>query len=123
MPLKTEEKKKPSGGGSSHVRFSPSEYSRILKDKSATGNSIPELLKASYFSSFSYQPLFSKYEVKALRADMQRIGNNMNQVARHLNSGLAFNWDEDFRRISLLFGEILMKLNAKLKIKDGIHKR
>ena len=82
-----------STGGSSHVRMSPAEYKRIQKDSKASGKSIPELLRESYFHNPPLKVLMSKDEVATLRKDLSRIGNNLNQVARHLNSGLFHGWN------------------------------
>ncbi len=81
-------------GGASCVRLSPSEYSRIQKDSKTSGKSIPELLRESYFDKPSTKVLMNKDDLAVLRKDLNRIGNNLNQVARRLNSGLMHGWSD-----------------------------
>ena len=48
-------------GGSSHVRMSADEYSRIERDSIKSGKSIPELLKReAYFSKPPLKVLFKR---------------------------------------------------------------
>ena len=53
-------------GGSSHVRMSADEYSRIERDSIKSGKSIPELLRESYFSKPPLKVLFQKEDLITL---------------------------------------------------------
>ena len=78
---------KRSDAGSSHVRFTEDQYSRIEDDARIYGKSIPELLRAAYFGSLPPRPAFSVEDAKRIVIAINRVGNNVNQVARHVNSG------------------------------------
>ncbi len=73
--------------GSSHVRFTEDQYSQISDDARVYGKSIPDLLRAAYFGSLPPRPAFSVEDAKRIVAAINRVGNNVNQIARHLNSG------------------------------------
>ena len=79
-------------GGSSHVRMSSSEYEQIKKDSEASGQSIPDLLREAYFSQPPRRVLVNKNDLDILRKDLNRIGNNLNQITRKLNAGLMTGW-------------------------------
>ena len=74
------------------MRLSPSECRRIKKDSKVSGKSIPELLRDSYFGKLPVKVLVNKNDLDILRKDLNRIGNNLNQVAKRLNAGLMHGW-------------------------------
>lgn len=78
---------KTSETGSSHVRFTEDQYGRIADDARIYGKSIPDLLRAAYFDSLPPRPAFSVEDAKRIVSAINRVGNNVNQIARHLNSG------------------------------------
>ena len=114
-PTKTS---KLSKGGSSHVRMSPNEYKRILKDSQSLGLSIPDLLKESYFKNPPRKVLVSKDDLIILRKDLNRIGNNLNQVARKLNAGLMHGWSNTLELVL----EEFETLKNQIHYGYGIHK-
>ena len=67
-------------GGSSHVRFSDKEYKQVQKDSFKTSKSIPSLLKDTYFNGRPTEVLMSREDLKIVRKDLNKIGNNLNQV-------------------------------------------
>lgn len=69
------------------VRFDDDEYFHISHDKESTGLSIPTLLKKSYFGEGKRALLMNVTVAKSLVTQLKRIGNNINQIARHVNSG------------------------------------
>ena len=73
---------------SSHVRFNEREYKSIEEDSVSTGKSIPTLLKEKYFSSPRPLPLITRADLQKFNGDMGRIANNLNQLAKRLNSGI-----------------------------------
>ena len=83
-----------STGGASYVQMSPSEYKRIKKESKESGKSIPDLLRKSYFGLLPRKVLMNKNDLDVLRKDLNRIGNNLNQIARRLNSGLMHGWSD-----------------------------
>ncbi|MGK5086520.1 MobC family plasmid mobilization relaxosome protein [Bdellovibrionota bacterium FG-2] len=72
------------------VRFSPVEYRRITRQQLLTGRSIPWLLKTRFFNSAELQPPAFDYETsRELIRQIAAIGNNLNQIAKGVNSGIA----------------------------------
>ena len=90
---------------SSHVRFNEDEFARIEEDSANTGKSIPTLLKEKYFGGPRPLPLISKEDLKRHFGELGRIGNNMNQLARRLNSGIREGFVEELREIQRLFDQ------------------
>lgn len=70
------------------VRFSKKERSQIDEDVVITGKSIPTLLKEKYFSGPRPLPLITRADLQKFNGDMGRIANNLNQLAKRLNSGI-----------------------------------
>lgn len=93
-------------GGSTHVRFSEDEYRRLLNDQFVTGDSIPALLKSAYFKTRQLVPLMNANDARAMMVELNRIGNNINQIARHLNSGYREGWNDPFLKLCEEISEI-----------------
>ena len=72
-----------------NVRFNEEEYERLVSDACVTGKSIPVLLKDEYFKGPRTVPLMGSEDQRATLAELRRIGNNINQIARHLNAGFG----------------------------------
>lgn len=86
------------------VRFTNAEFDRITEDTKLSGFSLPALLKRSYFQRKKLALLFTQEERHAVCAELRRIGNNVNQVARRVNSGALEGWHTEF-------AELLKKLS------------
>ena len=98
---------------SSHVRFSDDEFCQIEEDAINTGKSIPALLKEKYFSGPRPLPLFVKADLESLFGELGRIGNNLNQVARRLNSGIRAGFVEELEGIQKSFDRLQGFLSSK----------
>ncbi len=70
------------------VRFSAEEYLILKKDELLIGKSIPWLLKTAYFKNGIAPPLLDAETRRAVRRELAYIGNNINQLAKNVNSGL-----------------------------------
>jgi hypothetical protein len=90
IPTKATREHKPS----SQVRFSDEEWVRIQNDHFVTGLSIPALLKLSYFKGPPLSPLMTPVDQRATLDALRRIGNNVNQIAKQLNSGFREGWND-----------------------------
>jgi hypothetical protein len=101
------------GGIMSCVRFSDIEYQVIDADRISTGKSIPTLLKEKYFSGERPRPLFSKADHDAFSGEMGRIGNNLNQIARRVNSGIREGFVEELTTIQRSLDHIWLFLTSK----------
>lgn len=71
----------------SHIRFTDEEYTQILEDAEIYNETIPNLLKAVYFRRHLPRPVMYPDDARRALAELSRMGNNVNQIARHLNSG------------------------------------
>lgn len=78
-----------------YVRMSPTEYKRLQKMIQATGISAPELFRRSLFQRMDLErPLFTPEQAKEFGTELKRQGNNINQIARKINSGLMTGWSQ-----------------------------
>ena len=70
-----------------NVRFTPEEYRRLQREQLLTGRSIPWLLRTRCFSSAELRPPAFDYETSCeILRQYAAIGNNMNQIAKRVNS-------------------------------------
>ena len=92
-----------SKGSATCVRFSPREYKRIKKKSDQSRKSIPQLLRDSYFGRLPTRVLLKDNDLDILRKDLNRIGNNLNQIARKLNAGLMHGWSNALESVSEQF--------------------
>lgn len=86
----------PGARPSTHVRLSEKEFLRISNDSQLIGESIPWLLKRAYFKGPIVNPLMDKDSAVGLMKELNRIGTNINQIAKHLNSGFREGWNQNF---------------------------
>lgn len=101
------------------VRFTESEYKRIQKMKLALGLSIPDILKQNTFNRFDLEnPLFTREDADRIIAELKRIGNNLNQIAHKINSGLMTGWSQSFNGI---LSEIV-SLRHQMGVNRGVRK-
>lgn len=100
--------------GASCVRFSDPERRQIEEATRATGNSIPWLLKNAFFSYGPIRPVFDRTSAAELRMELNRIGININQIAREINSGLKKGWHQEFQECNRLLERITNSLGMKI---------
>lgn len=96
-------------------RVSEEEYN-ILQEKSTIANlSIPQYCKDVSLSKKISQPKVDHQGASEIALEVRRIGNNINQVAKHLNSGLGVTEGQindlkgGLRHIWLMLNSILQK--------------
>lgn len=92
-------KKMRRGGPMTCVRMTEDEKALIEVDSVNTGKSIPQLLKERYFSEGRQVTLITKPDLAALRAEIMRLGNNVNQIARRLNSGIRSGFNDEIKDV------------------------
>ena len=102
-----------------YVRLSPEEYSRLESDARASGESVAEIMKRVYFSKKPVVLLMGKDDQKSLMGALGRIGNNINQVARVLNSGFREGFSDDLTAVQRDFTALLTFLTARFKMVDS----
>ena len=71
-----------------NVRLTKEEYVQLTQDHMMSGKSIPWLLKTAYFKNRISAPNLDVETRKAVRRELSYIGNNLNQLAHNVNSGL-----------------------------------
>ena len=96
-----------------YIRFSPDEYEQVLMDEERTGKGIQELLKKAYFGNGRVVLLMTDQETSEMMAQIMRIGNNMNQVARKLNSGFGGDYNQEIVDARSMLTKLLSWLTAK----------
>lgn len=88
------------------VRFTDDEFSRITADAKLSGLTLPQLLKRSHFLRKELRLLFGKTERHSVCKELRAIGNNLNQLARRVNSGIFEGWHKDFEEMFKKISEL-----------------
>lgn len=70
------------------IRLSEDEQNRLDTESLILGKSVPTLLRDSYFNRLPTKPLIDNEGTKSILAQLGRIGNNINQLAKNSNRGL-----------------------------------
>ena len=71
-----------------HIHFTDDEYATLKDDAMLYRKSIPDVIKAVYFRQALARPLLASDDARKILAELNRIGNNVNQIARQMNSGI-----------------------------------
>ncbi len=88
------------------VRFTDEEYERIIEEAQISGLSVPAILKASHFRRRKLKLLFDEVSRKFICSELRKIGNNINQIAFRVNSGVLEGWYDDFSKVNHSLTEI-----------------
>ena len=88
------------------VRFTDDEFSRITDEAKLSGLSIPNLLKKSHFRRRKLQLLLSEVDRHFFCTEIRRIGNNVNQIARRVNSGALEGWFSELLDVARKISEL-----------------
>jgi len=83
-----------------HIRLSETEYKQAENLSRTLGRSIPQLFKSALFEGPIPSPLLSNDDAKSLMGQLQRIGNNVNQIAKHLNSGIREGFHKELNDVN-----------------------
>ena len=83
----------------SFVRFSEDEYKKIKEDSKTLGKSIPTLLRTNYFKGKIESPTFIKEDAEKILTALSRIGNNLNQIAKKVNSGFREGFQDSLSKV------------------------
>ena len=101
-----ENKNSPKTRSAFYVRCNPEEFQKLIQDEQATGESAATLLRRKYFTGKQLVLMMPSEERKAWFSELKRIGNNLNQLARRVNSGFLDGWYEEFTQIAKTLSEI-----------------
>jgi len=97
-----------------NFRVSEQEYRRLEEIASSLGMSVPMFCKKKAQGAKIRAPLIDRQGSLQIAAELRRIGSNVNQIAKHLNSG----GNASKRQIDALQGElnsIWQRLNSALQ--------
>jgi negative regulator of replication initiation len=83
-----------------YIRLSEDEYNRIQTMVETIGITAPEIFRRALLDTINFvQPLFSKQDTQQIMTELSRQGNNINQIAKRVNSGLLTGWDQSFNNM------------------------
>ena len=97
-PVK-ETQTKPSSRLVCYLRLTKEEHERLQSDSKKSGMKATVLLKKAYFGRSPVILLMTNEDRDHIHAQIQRIGNNVNQVTKKVNSGFAFGFQEELESI------------------------
>lgn len=97
---------KTSTGNRAHLRFSAAEYEEVVKDAKMLGMTVSSLIKTVYFQKKPLQSTFHNDDAKRILVELNRIGNNVNQIARQLNSGFRSGFTPAMDEILVLLAQL-----------------
>ena len=96
-----------------YVRFSEKEYAQILEDERRADKSAQELLKQAYFGKGPLVVLMNDDEKDRLIAQIRRIGNNVNQIAKKINSGFSEGFNPEISEVRAMITALSGWFSAK----------
>tara|TARA_B100001248_G_C27045384_1_gene302752 strand:- start:155 stop:505 length:351 start_codon:yes stop_codon:yes gene_type:complete len=77
-----------------NVKLSPIDYKRLYKEHRKTGRSMPSLLRDSFLNRLPTKFLLKPEQGDKLIKEINRLGVNINQIARRVNAGVGYGWSE-----------------------------
>lgn len=98
-----------------YVRFTHDEYEKISEDEKRMRKTAQELLKKAYFGHGPSVLLMTDEEKNHLCTQIQRIGNNVNQIAKLVNSGFALGFESELETIRAQLTALLGWMTAKYR--------
>ena len=99
-----------------YIRVTENEYNRVLSMCEATRCTAQELFKKGLLGRVNLEKpvyLLNPDEVQEFRTALSRIGNNVNQIARKVNTGLTEGWYQVLNGINRGLLDLNHKLGAK----------
>ena len=94
-----------------YVRMNADEHQRLIRDAGLIGKSLPDMLRDGYFHGAPVTPFMPKADAQAIFTALSRIGNNINQIAREVNSGSRATFTSEFTALT----EQVVMLNTFLR--------
>lgn len=96
-----------------YIRFSPEEYEKLLDDEKKTRLGAQDLLKRAYFGGGGIALLMTDEDRDRLMTELSRIGANVNQIAKKVNSGFREGFNQEIVEVRTHLTMILTWLTAK----------
>ena len=81
-----------------YLRFSDLEYNQITKDSLKRGLKVQDILKRTYFNLDDGMPLMPVEKCNEFILEIKRIGVNINQISKKINSGFRTGWSFRFEK-------------------------
>jgi len=101
-----------------YIRVTESEYARVKTMCDSTRCTAQDLFKKALLGRVNLEKpiyLFTPEATQEIKTDLSRIGNNVNQIAKKVNSGLMQGWSTALNGVY----RALLDLNAKLEAKHA----
>ena len=100
--------------GSYCVKVDEKDRKRLEKMSSAMGLSIPALFRKSLLGRNDLEaPAFSPEDAHALKVAINRLGNNVNQIAVKVNAEGRIGWNQSFNSFLREYSDIRLMLLRK----------
>tara|TARA_Y100000817_G_scaffold310967_1_gene302387 strand:- start:490 stop:834 length:345 start_codon:yes stop_codon:yes gene_type:complete len=77
-----------------NVKLSDQDYLRLYKQHQKIGRSMPSILRESWLNQIPTKVLLNTQEGERLIKEMNRLGININQIARRVNAGVGYGWNK-----------------------------
>ncbi len=78
------------------LTLSEEDYNNLQKISEVRGQNIQSTLRAFISINKNLKPTYDKETGALMLTELMRIGNNFNQIAKHLNSGFRSGWHDSF---------------------------
>ena len=98
-----------------YIRLNQREHDRLQKDVLKSGKKATTLIKKAYFDQNPVVLLMSDPDRDHFFSEINRIGNNVNQVAKKLNSGFAYGFHQDLETIRSQLTILITWVTAKYR--------
>ena len=100
------------------VRLSPEQHAQLKDDEIRSGKSAAELMRIAYFEGGPMVLLMADEDRHEVLTQISRIGNNVNQIAKRVNTGILFGFDQEISQIRILLSHLMTFVTSKY----GLHK-
>jgi len=94
-------------GPTTCIRLNEQEHKELTQISKETGKSIPQIFKEAIKKNKPAKPLMNIDEARNMIKELNRLGGNVNQIARKVNSGIYEGWypmfQEFFQQHTQLF--------------------
>lgn len=94
-----------------YIRLKDNEFLELESDAQTAGMSMIDLMKNTYFKGRLAPALMSANDRIAVLRNLSGMANNINQIARNLNSGIYQNVSPDIKAVKEVLLQI-MKLHV-----------
>ncbi len=97
-----------------YIRVTEQEYNRVMKMCAAKKMTAQELFKKELLSRFDLEKpiyIFTPEQAKEFGVELNRQGNNLNQIAKKINAGLLEGWSRALDSINANYIRLYTRIN------------